>query len=318
MRPPTGRVGRPAVGGWCRRYIAGVAGTVDVHDGLFEDDPPRLLASRCPGCGRHHFPRQDTCPYCAAAGPVPSSSPGAGRLWAWTAVTHRPARLPRRRPLRLRGGGAARGAAGDDPADRGRPRPSVGGSAHATWCVVPCAPTTTGARSSPTPSRPRRRVVSDVEVAGVGIHPFGRFETRPSPTWAWPPSAPRLAEAGIGQGGFQAAFCATAYGGVASGHKVLGAPGHDRACPSSTSRRGAPAGAPPSCWRPAPSGPAQYDTVLVFGLEKMPKGMIRSSFFAPVAGGGRPRRHPRLLRPAGPAADGGLGRDQGPPGRRWW
>ena len=25
----------------------------------------------------------------------------------------------------------------------------------------------------------------------------------------------------------------------------------------------------------------QYDTVLVFGIEKMPKGIIRSSFFAP-------------------------------------
>jgi len=62
-----------------------------VRTGLFTDgDTPALLASRCAACGAHHFPRHDTCPYCAADGPVPAELTGAGSLWAWTAVTAAP------------------------------------------------------------------------------------------------------------------------------------------------------------------------------------------------------------------------------------
>lgn len=73
-----------------RRYIAGVAEAVVVHEGLFEDTPPRLLASHCPGCGHHHFPRASVCPYCALSGSVRVELPGDGRLWAWTAVNAAP------------------------------------------------------------------------------------------------------------------------------------------------------------------------------------------------------------------------------------
>ena len=62
-----------------------------MRDGLFtETDPPRLLGSRCVVCGRHQFPRHDTCPYCAAPGTSPVELSGLGRLWAWTAVTTAP------------------------------------------------------------------------------------------------------------------------------------------------------------------------------------------------------------------------------------
>ena len=68
-----------------------MAGRVMVRDGLFTDgDAPALLGSRCAACGAHHFPRHDTCPYCAAEGPLPAQLGGAGRLWAWTAVTAAP------------------------------------------------------------------------------------------------------------------------------------------------------------------------------------------------------------------------------------
>jgi uncharacterized protein len=64
---------------------------VMVRDGLFTDgDAPALLGSRCVACGASHFPRHDTCPYCAADGPVPTALSGAGSLWAWTAVTAAP------------------------------------------------------------------------------------------------------------------------------------------------------------------------------------------------------------------------------------
>jgi len=73
-----------------RRYIAGVAEAVAVHEGLFADGPPRLAASRCGACGQHHFPRADVCPYCSAPGSVAAELFGPGRLWAWTAVNAAP------------------------------------------------------------------------------------------------------------------------------------------------------------------------------------------------------------------------------------
>ena len=75
-----------------RRPHTGVSGdAVPVREGLFTDtDPPRLLGSRCAVCGRHHFPRQDTCPYCTADGASPVELSGTGRLWSWTTVTTAP------------------------------------------------------------------------------------------------------------------------------------------------------------------------------------------------------------------------------------
>lgn len=65
--------------------------SVAVAEGLFTgSDPPRLLGSRCAECGRHHFPRHDTCPYCAADGARPVELSGTGRLWSWTTVTTAP------------------------------------------------------------------------------------------------------------------------------------------------------------------------------------------------------------------------------------
>ena len=68
----------------------GMTAPVPVHEGLFTDDPPRLLGGRCPTCGHHHFPRADICPYCASPGTEAATLSASGRLWAWTAVTHAP------------------------------------------------------------------------------------------------------------------------------------------------------------------------------------------------------------------------------------
>jgi uncharacterized OB-fold protein len=62
-----------------------------VREGLFTDaDPPALLGSRCRSCRAYHFPRHDTCPYCAAAEPEATELSRRGTLWAWTAVTAPP------------------------------------------------------------------------------------------------------------------------------------------------------------------------------------------------------------------------------------
>src|SRR5258707_12821873 len=65
--------------------------------------------------------------------------------------------------------------------------------------------------------------VSSVRVAGVGLHPFGRFDGRTGTAMGVVAVRAALAEADIGVRDVQAAFCGTAYGGVAAGHRLLGA-----------------------------------------------------------------------------------------------
>jgi acetyl-CoA acetyltransferase len=122
--------------------------------------------------------------------------------------------------------------------------------------------------------------MSDVEVAGVGLHPFGRFEGVSITDMGVTAVRGALREAGVGKGGFQAAFCGTAYGGVATGHKVLGALGMT-GMPIVDVEAGCASGAAALMLGSKAIGAGQYDTVVVFGVEKMPRGIIRSSFFEP-------------------------------------
>jgi acetyl-CoA acetyltransferase len=122
--------------------------------------------------------------------------------------------------------------------------------------------------------------MTEVEIAGVGLHRFGRFESETITSMGVTAVSAALAEAGIGRGGFQAAFCGTAYGGVATGHKVLGALGMT-GMPIVDVEAGCASGAAALMLGGAAVAAGQYDTVIVFGVEKMPKGIIRSSFFDP-------------------------------------
>lgn len=122
--------------------------------------------------------------------------------------------------------------------------------------------------------------MSAVEVAGVGMHPFGRHGEVSTTDMGVTAVRAALTEAGVGPGGFQAAFCATAYGGVASGHKVLGALGMT-GMPIVDVEAGCASGGAALMLASGAVAAGQYDTVLVFGVEKMPKGIIRSSFFEP-------------------------------------
>ncbi len=120
----------------------------------------------------------------------------------------------------------------------------------------------------------------DVEIAGIGIHPFGRFEGRTVTDMGVSAVRAALAEAGVGRGGFQAAFCGTAYAGVAAGHKVLGALALT-GIPIVDIEAGCASGAAALQLAAGAIRAGQHDCVLVFGMEKMPKGIIRSSFFEP-------------------------------------
>jgi uncharacterized OB-fold protein len=62
-----------------------------VREGLFtEGAEPHLIGASCATCGRQHFPRTDTCPYCGADTVSACELPSTGRLWAWTTVTAPP------------------------------------------------------------------------------------------------------------------------------------------------------------------------------------------------------------------------------------
>jgi acetyl-CoA acetyltransferase len=121
--------------------------------------------------------------------------------------------------------------------------------------------------------------VRPVYVAGTGLHPFGRFEASLTTIGATAVRA-ALAEAGIGRGGFDAAFCGCVYGGVASGHKVFTALGLSGG-PIVNVEAGCASGGAALALGAAQIATGRAERVLVLGLEKMPRGMIRSSFFEP-------------------------------------
>ena len=118
----------------------------------------------------------------------------------------------------------------------------------------------------------------NVVIAGVGIHPFGRFEGVSNTEMGVHAVRAALAEAGNPT--FDAAFCGTAYGGVASGHKVLGALART-GMPIVDVEAGCASGGAALQLAAGAIRAGQYECVLVFGVEKMPKGIIRSSFFEP-------------------------------------
>jgi acetyl-CoA acetyltransferase len=122
--------------------------------------------------------------------------------------------------------------------------------------------------------------VRPVWIAGVGIHPFGRFADKTVTALGAHAVRAALAEAGIGRAGFQAAFCGTVYSGVAAGHKVLTSLGLS-GVPMVNVEAGCASGGAALALGAAQVASGRYDTVLVFGMEKMPRGIIRSSFFEP-------------------------------------
>jgi len=61
---------------------------IPIAEGLFAEteDGPRLLASRCPSCGAHYFPRSATCnnPDCLGGQTEEIALSRRGKLWSYT------------------------------------------------------------------------------------------------------------------------------------------------------------------------------------------------------------------------------------------
>ena len=119
-----------------------------------------------------------------------------------------------------------------------------------------------------------------VYIAAVGIHPFGRFENKTVTDMGVAAVRMALADTNGRPGAFQAAYCGTVYSGVAAGHKVLTALGLT-GMPIMNVEAGCASGGAALGLGAAAIASGRYDRVLVFGMEKMPKGIIRSSFFEP-------------------------------------
>jgi acetyl-CoA acetyltransferase len=119
-----------------------------------------------------------------------------------------------------------------------------------------------------------------VEIAGVGLHPFGRFSDKTVVDMGSEAVRMALAEAGIGRGGFQAAYCGTVYSGVAGGHKVLTALGMT-GMPIMNIEAGCASGGGALILGVEAITSGRCDTVLVFGMEKMPRGNNRSTLLEP-------------------------------------
>jgi acetyl-CoA acetyltransferase len=117
-----------------------------------------------------------------------------------------------------------------------------------------------------------------VQIAGIAIHPFGRFEDKTVTDLGV--AAVDAAFRDAGNPPFQAAFCGTAYAGVAAGHKVLAALGLT-GVPIVDVEAGCASGGAALMLAAGAIRAGQYDCALVFGIEKMPRGIIRSSFFEP-------------------------------------
>lgn len=150
--------------------------------------------------------------------------------------------------------------------------------------------------------------MTGVRITGVGLHPFGRFDGTTGTAMGVTAVRAALADAGMGARDMQAAFCGTAYGGVAAGHRVLGALA-GTGVPIYDVEAGCASGGAALQLGAAAVASGQYDRVLVFGVEKMPRGVIRSSFFAPwqEAGGLSPAPAYFALRAQRLLADTGLG-----------
>ena len=117
-----------------------------------------------------------------------------------------------------------------------------------------------------------------VAITGAAMTAFGRFDDASAIDLGV--RAVRAALADAGSPRFDVAYCATAYSGIASGHRVLGRLGLT-GCGIYDIEAGCASGAAALALARADIDGGRVDTALVFGIEKMPKGMIRSSFYEP-------------------------------------
>lgn len=294
---------------------------IPVREGIFSSldtsHEIALLGGRCPQCAACHFPAQEVCPYCSTEGCAAVELSRRGSLYVYTAITKAPpgylgsvpyglgivelpeglrvvTRVAEANPERLSPGLRMRlmveplftdddgreiwsyaFAPDTDPEAATAARETSRSARHATARVV--AEQERGPLPVSAVNRTRGR---GVRIAGAGLHPFGRFADKSAVEIAQVAVRRALAAAGIGRGEFQAAFCGTVYAGCAAGHRVLAGLGLT-GIPILNVEAGCASSGAALNLAVAAIAEGRYDRVLVFGLEKMPSGIIDSTFFEP-------------------------------------
>lgn len=117
-------------------------------------------------------------------------------------------------------------------------------------------------------------------ITGIGCHPFGRFDGVSAAEMGAVAVRQALDDAGLRPSRIGATFCATVYGGVAAGHRVLGRLAMTGG-PIVDVEAGCASGGAALALATQAVMSGEHEAVLVVGMEKMPKGVIRSSFFEP-------------------------------------
>ncbi|MDO8532890.1 MAG: thiolase family protein [Dehalococcoidia bacterium] len=116
----------------------------------------------------------------------------------------------------------------------------------------------------------------DVVIAGVGIHPFGRFDGKTAVDFGRDAVTQALKDAGIAYKDVQAAYCACMYASATTGSRVLYNLGMTSIPIADVEAACASGGvAIRQAYMAVASG--MYDCVLAFGTEKMPKGFMDPS-----------------------------------------
>lgn len=119
-----------------------------------------------------------------------------------------------------------------------------------------------------------------VYLRGIGIHPFGRFPDKDVTDLGIRAVRAAIQDADIAPSAINATFCGTVYSGVAAGHKVLSKLGWTGPAILNVEAGCASGGAALSLATDLVAS-GRHEHVLVLGMEKMPRGVIRSSFFPP-------------------------------------
>lgn len=120
--------------------------------------------------------------------------------------------------------------------------------------------------------------MSDVVIAGVGMHEFGRFNDKDYRDLGYVAAKRALADANMTMKDIQAAFCANVFETAAAGHNVLervGLPG----IPIVNVENGCASGASAVrlAYQAVKSG--MYDIVLAIGFETSPRGFLPGGGF---------------------------------------
>ena len=122
--------------------------------------------------------------------------------------------------------------------------------------------------------------MTEMVIAGVGMHPFGRFDGVSAVDMGVVAAREALADAEMTWPQIDAVFCGHMYAGTGAGHKLvqtLGATGIpvvnlENACSSG--------GAALQAARHAVAS-GEFDNVLAVGIEKMPRGFMDMDYFEP-------------------------------------